>query len=91
MRSIREYFCQVMVTQAKRRVRTTLNRYGLILSEERILKCGHLVGSEVVFRIWVSGHVAYLFDDLVDVVGEERGPLAVARVDVLVHDLHAVE
>ena len=34
---------------------------------------------------------AYRFDDLVDVVGEERGPLAVARVDVLVHDLHAVE
>ena len=45
----------------------------------------------IVFRIWVSGVASYLFDDLVDVVGEERGPLAVARVDVLVHDLHAVE
>ena len=88
MRSIREYFCQVMVTQAKRRVRTTLNRYGLILSEERILKCGHL---RDLLGYGCRAGYAYRFDDLVDVVGEERGPLAVARVDVLVHDLHAVE
>jgi len=42
-----------------------------------------------LFRIWgLAG--SHLLDDLVHVIGEQRGPLAVALVDVVVHDLHAV-
>ena len=37
-----------------------------------------------------SPALTHLLDDFVHVVGEQGGPLSVAVVDVLVHDLHAV-